>query len=51
MALCGTLATTTLTSCNYTVIDTKYTFNKAIIFRGNIATIIDVEKWCDYDGE
>lgn len=41
-----------LSGCgNYTLLDTKYTFNKAIIFGDDCATIIEIEKWCDYDGE
>jgi len=52
MALAGTLATTTLVGCgNYDWIDTKITYNKAIIFDDNTATIIEIEKWKDYDGE
>lgn len=51
MALAGTLMTTTLTGCNYTLVDTKYSFNKAIIFGDNSATIVEIEKWTDYDGE
>ena len=31
--------------------DTKYTFNKAIIFGENTATIVEVDKWNDYEGE
>jgi len=53
LALTGVLATTTLlTGCgNYDLIDTKMTFNKAIIFDDNRATIVDVKEWGDYDGE
>ena len=55
-AVIATLSTTivlsTLTGCgNHTVFDTKYTFNKAIIFGDDTATIIEIEKWNDYDGE
>lgn len=42
-----------LSGCgNYDMFDTKYTFNKAIIFGENCATIIEIESWRDYeDGE
>lgn len=41
-----------LSGCgNYDMLDTKYDFNKAIIFGENTATIVEIEKWCDYDGE
>lgn len=40
-----------LSGCNATVIDTKMTFNKAIIFSDNNATIVEVKSWTDYDGE
>ncbi len=55
MALAGTLSTTCLLSgCgNHQVIDTKRTFNKAIIFdyENKVALIIDVKSWGDYEGE
>lgn len=51
VALASVLSTTTLTGCNYTLIDTKMTFNKAIIFGENSVTIIEIESWTDYDGE
>lgn len=52
MALAGALTTTALTGCgNYTMVDTKYTYNKALIFRDNSVTIVEVESWADYDGE
>ena len=45
-------STLLLSGCgNYTILDTKYTFNKAIIFDEDSATIIEIEKWTDYDGE
>ena len=41
-----------LSGCgNYNMVDTKFTFNKAIIFGEDCATIIVIEKWTDYDGE
>lgn len=49
--LAGTISLTTLTGCNATIVDTKYTFNKAIIFNDNTATIVEIKKWADYDGE
>ena len=47
----GGITLSTLTGCNMTCVDTKYTFNKAIIFRDNTATIVEIKKWADYDGE
>lgn len=45
-------STLLLSGCgNYTILDTKYSFNKAIIFDEDSATIIEIEKWTDYDGE
>ena len=46
----GTLAFS-LAGCNYDMIDTKYDYNKAIIFGDNTATIVEVKQWSDYDGE
>ena len=53
IALGATLAlsTTILTGCNYDFVDTNYSFNKAIIFNENIACIIEITSWGDYDGE
>ena len=52
LVLAGTISTLSLTGCgNHTEFDFKYTFNKAIIFDDNVATIIDIVKWCDYEGE
>ena len=52
MALAGTLTTATLIGCgNMDMWDTQYTFNKAVIINGNIATIVEISKWTDYDGE
>ena len=49
-AFCASsISMTLLTSCNQTILDTKYTFNKAIIFSENSATIVDVKQWKDYD--
>lgn len=31
--------------------DTKWTFNKATIFNGNNALVLNVDKWKDYEGE
>ena len=48
--LAGTMAAT-LTGCgNVDIWDTQYTFNKAIIFGDNTATIIEIDQWRDYDG-
>lgn len=52
MAFAGVLATATLTGCgNYTIFDTQYTFNKALIFGENSVTIVEIAKWTDYEGE
>lgn len=52
LALTGTITLSTLTGCgNYTMVDTKFTYNKAIIFSENTATIVEIKKWADYDGE
>ncbi len=53
MALAGTLTSCTLlTGCgNHQFFDTKYTYNKAIIVNGNCASIIEIDKWNDYEGE
>ena len=41
-----------LTGCNYDMIDTTFTYDKAIIDlnNGNIVEV-DVKQWKDYDGE
>ena len=52
LVLTGALSTAVLTGCgNHTEFDFKYTFNKAIVFDGDVATIFEIEKWCDYEGE
>ena len=51
MAATATLAVTVLTGCNQQVMDVKLKFNKAIIFRGDTATIVEGKYWDDYDGE
>ncbi len=51
--LFGGLALSTLTgcNCNYSLVEFKYDFNKAIIINGNKVTIVEIEKWSDYEGE
>lgn len=39
------------TGCNYNLIDTKYTFDKAVIYNDSNALIVDIDTWTDYDGE
>ena len=52
LALTSTIAVTTLTGCgNRTVVDTQLTFNKALIFSNDYVTIVEIQKWADYDGE
>ncbi len=31
--------------------DTKWTFNKTVIFNGNNALVLNIDKWKDYEGE
>lgn len=51
-ALVTTLSTVTLTGCgNMDMWDTQYTFNKAVVVNGDVATIVEVKSWTDYDGE
>lgn len=40
---------TILTACNKTMFDTNYTFDKAIIQKGDKEIIVDIESWTDYD--
>lgn len=52
LAIAGSLATAALTRCgNYTMLDTQYIYNKAIIFSDDSATVIEIQSWADYDGE
>lgn len=51
LATTGVLATAVLTGCNQQVVDVKLKFNKAIIFHDDSATIVEIKKWNDYDGE
>lgn len=53
VAILGIMISSTLllSGCNYTMFDTKYTFNKAIILSEDCASIIEIKKWKDYDGE
>lgn len=51
MGFAGTLATVSLVGCgNNDMLDTQYTFPKAVIFSDNSVTIVEVESWSDYDG-
>ena len=40
-----------LTGCNRTVFDTKYGFDKALIYGDDSAIVLDVKDWKDYSGE
>ena len=51
VVLSGLLISTLLTGCNRTAFDTKYGFDKAVIFGDDTATIMYVEQWKDYSGE
>jgi hypothetical protein len=50
-ALFSGLSLTVLSGCNYDMLDFHYQYNKAIVFGDNVATIIEINKWTDYDGE
>lgn len=45
------LSATTLFGCNYDLIDTNHTFNKAIVSINNKVVVLDVKQWTDYEGE
>lgn len=49
--LVGTIAVTSFTGCNKTILDTKYKFDTAVIVNDNVATIVEIKKWKDYEGE
>ncbi len=52
MMLFGMIAViliTSLTSCNKQIIDTNYTFNRAIINTGNEVIEVKVKSWTDYE--
>lgn len=51
VVLSGLLISTFLTGCNRTAFDTKYGFDKAVVFGDDTATIMYVEQWKDYSGE
>lgn len=40
-----------LSGCNRTMFDTKYGFDKALIFGDDSAIVLDVKDWHDYSGE
>lgn len=40
-----------LSGCNRSVFDTKYGFNRALVFGEDSAVVMDVEQWKDYSGE
>ena len=44
-------ACATMTSCNYDMVDTNYTWDKAIITMNGKTIIVDIEQWKDYEGE
>ncbi len=51
LLLSGVLASSLLTGCNKTIIDTKYGFDKALILGDDTSIIMDVADWLDYEGE
>lgn len=48
-ALCG--CAIMLTGCNYDLIDTNYSYDKAVITLNDKTIVVDVDKWTDYEGE
>lgn len=48
-ALCS--CATMLTGCNYDLIDTNYSYDKAVITLNGKTIVVDVDKWTDYEGE
>ena len=41
-----------LTGCNQTIIDTNYTFDRAIVVLNDGTKMeIEIKEWCDYEGE
>ena len=41
-----------MVGCNYQIIDTNFSYDKAIIKLANDKVIeVEIESWCDYDGE
>lgn len=51
LLLSSVLATTLLTGCNRTIVDTKYGFDKALILGDDTSVIMDIANWLDYEGE
>ena len=49
--LAGTIATTNLSGCNLSVIDTTYSFNKIMITSSSSSILMNVKSWKDYQGE
>lgn len=47
--LCGCV--TMLTGCNYDLVDTNYTYDKAVISLNGKTIVVDIDKWTDYEGE
>lgn len=40
-----------LSGCNRDIIDTNYTFTKAVIVMGNEKININIKQWRDFDGD
>lgn len=49
MTLLLVMALTLLSSCNYQMLDTNYTFDRAIIEIGGQAIEVEVKAWRDYE--
>ena len=45
------LSTNDYSGFNYDIIDTNWSYNKAIVIKENTAIILPISEWCDYEGE
>ena len=51
IALVGTMATTSLSGCNFSLVDTTYNFNKVMVNSDSSSILMNVKSWKDYQGE
>lgn len=49
--LAGTMTATVLSGCNYSLLDTTYHFDKAMINNETSSILLNVKSWRDYQGE
>ena len=40
-----------LTGCNYQVLDTTFSYDKAYCYYGDKEVVYEIKSWVDYDGE